>query len=77
MSSLVEIGSVVLENFFKYFVNVFSLHVYFVIISLWKKGGYFHLNKVEFPSHKESAPDVDKSFVCICSWYFNGCIAIV
>ena len=25
----------------------------------------------------EFAPDVDMSFVCICSWYFNGCIAIV
>ena len=51
MPSLVEIGQVVLEKIFKFPQYI----VYsFVIISPWKRGVAFHLNKTESPLPKDA-----------------------
>ena len=51
MTSLVEIGLVVLEKkIFSNFVNVFSLLRNYLPM---EKGGALHLNKLELPSTKD------------------------
>ena len=49
MSSLVEIGPVVLEKIFINFDNVFSIFRNYLPL---EKGGALHLNKLESPSPK-------------------------
>ena len=51
MPSLVEIGPVVLEKIFFYFINVFrNFHNYLLL----EKGGALHLNKLESPTPKDA-----------------------
>ena len=50
VAGFVEIGTVVIENIFK-FVNVFSLFRYYLPL---EKGWVLHLNKIESPSPKNA-----------------------